>query len=136
MDSDTVHQDLSVKGDKPLLPREAKVSESSVSEFASMSLSAGADPRADPPTFDVSQMSTKKPSSDNPWVEEQDNASQQAKSQNPGANETSQASGETNKKYFIVREDSGTEYDLPKLGHAVARHWAFRRGFLNLNNGV
>ncbi|UZJ56896.1 hypothetical protein CBS101457_006216 [Exobasidium rhododendri] len=110
----------------------------------SISMSAGADPWADPsPAAAAAVVEGAVPPSkrrgDNPWASNIPDVAYLAegKTNAPVASEdTKGATAAVSKEAAPVQDDERWgEYHLPKLGNAVARYWSFKPGFLQLNNG-
>lgn len=106
----------------------------------SISMSAGADPWADPSPAAVmaSAVPPSTRSADNPWASNTPDLVSDA-----GAFQPEPALPKTTEGHPAVessdrplhQNERWGEYHLPKLGNAVARYWNFRPGFLQLNNG-
>jgi len=107
----------------------------------SISMSAGADPWADPSPAAVlaSTVPPSKRTADNPWATntpdigtEIDTFQQEAVSKMALKGQT----GEEGRSEDALHQDQRWgEYHLPKLGNAVARYWDFKAGYLQLNSG-
>lgn len=95
----------------------------------SISMSAGADPWADPSPAAVvaSAVPPSKRSGDNPWASDTPDL----------VSGDSQFKTEIDQTTDIpIDGERWGEFHLPKLGNAVARYWDFKPGFLQLNNGT
>jgi hypothetical protein len=91
-------------------------------ETPSISMSAGADPWADPsPVAAAMASAVSRPTRDNPWATNTPDIDRDAVSL-----PSIEASNE---------DDRWGELHLPKLGHSLARYWSFKPGLLQLNNG-
>lgn len=89
-----------------------------------LSLSAGADPWADP-VVSIPDEAPRPAAGGNPWSNTDDDAGGFAGSSaalSPGLNAATSA---------LSVED----YGLVKLGHEARKYWAFKEGYTNLNNG-
>lgn len=116
----------------------------------SISMSAGADPWADPPAFTPHVSEMRKPARDNPWatgspvpetneVEDSDVNSAKEKLQNLKTSDTINKAdleqSEPQRRYSLIADEREGDYDLPKFGKPASRYWSFKSGYLNMNNG-
>lgn len=119
-------------------------------QATSISMSAGADPWADPPAFTPHVSEMRKPARDNPWAtgspvpeanEDQEGrvnaTTERLQDLNTSANIANADAQihESQRKYSLTSDEREGDYDLPKLGKSAARYWSFKPGYLNLNNG-
>lgn len=94
-----------------------------ISNSIPLSLSAGADPWADP-VATIPDEAPRPAASGNPWSNDDDAGGFAGSSTalSPGLNAATSA---------LSVED----YGLVKLGHEARKYWAFKEGYTNLNNG-
>lgn len=101
---------------------EQEHSEVPLVETPSISMSAGADPWADPSPLAAAMASaTSRPTRDNPWATNTPDIGKEAMTL-PSIEASNQ-------------DDRWGELHLPKLGHSLSRYWSFKPGLLQLNNG-
>lgn len=106
-----------------------------VLETPSISMSAGADPWADPSP--VAAMASaisgsKRPARDNPWASNTPDLGAEGTTF-PSAEAVASRLEETQTQAHL--DDRWGELHLPKLGNTLARYWSFKPGLLQLNSG-
>lgn len=107
----------------------------------SISMSAGADPWADPPVFAPHASEMRKPSRDNPWATGSPapelvdgvQAADMTSFHEPVHDDDGEAAKQ---KHYLVPDEHESGYDLPRLGKPAARYFSFKPGYLNLNSGA
>lgn len=104
----------------------------------SISMSAGADPWADPPPAAAMASgisASKRSGGDNPWASNTPDLAAEAAPFDSGSIPEGEEGRERSTTESFKQDERWGEYHLPKLGNAVARYWSFKPGFLQLNSG-
>lgn len=103
-----------------------------------ISMSAGADPWADPSPVAAmaSAISTsKRTAGDNPWATNTSDVGVTESSSSFPPRDTLTVKAVEQDLVMPHQDERWGEFYLPKLGNVLARYWSWKPGFLQLNNG-